>query len=175
MCVFCHAIEGLHASRTVLIFIWSHLQYPSVCYGREPNTRWSARIAGSSARGNLYIQKHTFGSHTFGLPSWSSSFTRRPGLETRGTIAHRCHYFYHDCWCFCASISVLWRLCAGGLRVCRVPIVPVFQPAHSCHPFAWKRTWRLFSTLGVKPMSVSDRSYPRSTATPTTAQFGGAQ
>ena len=99
---------------------------------------------------------------------------QRPGLETRGTIAHRCHYLSR-LLVFCASISVLWRLCAGGLRVCRVPIVPVFQPAHSCHPFAWKRTWRLFSTLGVKPMSVSNRSYPRSTVINTSTHFGGAQ
>ncbi|CAI8878187.1 hypothetical protein EMIT043CA1_20128 [Pseudomonas brassicacearum] len=32
--------------------------------------------------------------------------------------------------------SVQWRLCVGDLRVCRVPVSPVSQPAHSCHPFA---------------------------------------
>ena len=37
---------------------------------------------------------------------------------------------------FCACISVQWRLCVGGLRACRVPVSPVSQPAHSCHPFA---------------------------------------
>lgn len=34
---------------------------------------------------------------------------QRPGLETRGTIAHRCHYFYHDCWCFVPAYP-----CYGG-------------------------------------------------------------
>ncbi len=42
---------------------------------------------------------------------------------------------YYDCRrFFCARIPVLWRLCVGDLRVCRVPSYPVRQPAHSCHP-----------------------------------------
>ena len=46
---------------------------------------------------------------------------------------------------------MLWRLCAGDLRVCRVPIVPVFQPAHSCHPFAKTLGIITFSTCGKQP------------------------
>lgn len=45
----------------------------------------------------------------------------------------------------------LWRLCAGDFRVCRVPIVPVRQPAHSCHPHSFDgEPWRL----------LNDRSNP---------------
>jgi hypothetical protein len=35
---------------------------------------------------------------------------------------------------FCARDVVLWRWCAGHLRVCRAPFVPVGQPAYCCHP-----------------------------------------
>ena len=35
---------------------------------------------------------------------------------------------------FYARNFVQWRLCVGDLRVCRVPVSPVYQPAHSCHP-----------------------------------------
>ena len=34
---------------------------------------------------------------------------------------------------FCARDVVLWRWCAGHLRVCRAPFVPVGQPAYCCH------------------------------------------
>lgn len=34
---------------------------------------------------------------------------------------------------FCASDVALWRWCAGHLRVCRAPFVPVGQPAYCCH------------------------------------------
>ena len=51
-------------------------------------------------------------------------------------LAHRRPHY--DCRrFFYARRSVLWRLCVGGIRACRVPNVPVYQPAHSCHPFAW--------------------------------------
>lgn len=35
---------------------------------------------------------------------------------------------------FCARDVALWRWCAGHLRVCRAPFVPVGQPAYCCHP-----------------------------------------
>lgn len=35
---------------------------------------------------------------------------------------------------FCVRRFELWRLCVGGRKVCRVPTVPVRQPAYSCHP-----------------------------------------
>ena len=34
---------------------------------------------------------------------------------------------------FCARDVALWRWCAGHLRVCRAPFVPVGQPAYCCH------------------------------------------
>ena len=45
---------------------------------------------------------------------------------------------HYDCRrFFCARESVLWRLCAGYPRVCRVPLSPVRQPAYSCHPYSF--------------------------------------
>ncbi len=70
------------------------------------------------------------------LPSNPSLPIQRPGLRTRvrcrrtSAPTHVCRRF------FCACISVQWRLCVGGFRACRVPVSPVSQPAHSCHPFA---------------------------------------
>ena len=40
----------------------------------------------------------------------------------------------------------------GRLRACRVPFTPVFQPAYSCHPLAWKRTWQLQLVNGASIM-----------------------
>ncbi len=54
---------------------------------------------------------------------------QRSGLETRRNWTQQSAH--HD--------IELWRLCAGRPRACRFPSFPVFQPARSCHPFAWKR------------------------------------
>ena len=84
--------------------------------------------------------------------------TQRPGLETRSNLeAHQC--LTHVCRSFYSRSSDLWRLCVGRLRTCRFPRFPVFQPAHSCHPFAWKRTWQLlksrsFEMRTIKPYEV---------------------
>ena len=49
---------------------------------------------------------------------------------------------HYDCRrFFCARESVLWRLCVGDLRVCRGPVCPVRQPAHSCHPKLFGDDW----------------------------------
>ncbi|AYF88393.1 hypothetical protein D6Z43_15000 [Pseudomonas sp. DY-1] len=40
---------------------------------------------------------------------------------------------------FCAGNVASRRLCAGDRKVCQVPFAPVRQPAHSCHPFVWRR------------------------------------
>jgi hypothetical protein len=69
------------------------------------------------------------------LPSNPSLPIQRPGLITRvryrrtSAPTHVCRRI------FCVCITVQWRLCVGDLRVCRVPVSPVYQPAHSCHPF----------------------------------------
>ena len=40
----------------------------------------------------------------------------------------------------CLTVRVMAAV-RGRPRACQVPFAPVFQPAYSCHPFAWKRTW----------------------------------
>jgi len=37
--------------------------------------------------------------------------------------------------------TLLWRLCAGDIYVCRVAFSPDFQPAYSCHPFFLEVDW----------------------------------
>jgi hypothetical protein len=80
--------------------------------------------------------------------------TQRPGLETRSNLeAHQC--LNHVCRSFYSRSRVLWRLCVGRLRACRFPRFPVFQPAHSCHPFAWKRTWQLLNSRSFTMRSIN--------------------
>lgn len=61
-----------------------------------------------------------------------SSTHRRCDLgrsESKGATApslHRRRFF-------CARDVASWRWCAGHLRVCRAPFVPVGQPAYCCH------------------------------------------
>jgi hypothetical protein len=88
----------------------------------------------AAAKRNNYFPSCTHPTTT--LPSPPSLPIQRPGLITRqdagATAPHN-----HDVQAFFyAHHFVKWRLCVGDLRVCRVPVSPVYQPAHSCHPFA---------------------------------------
>ena len=57
---------------------------------------------------------------------------------------------------FCACSVVLWRLCVGDLRVCRVPSYPVRQPAHSCHPNSFgDEPWQFLLKKELHPCTPS--------------------
>ncbi|MGF6704091.1 hypothetical protein ABIA58_000931 [Pseudomonas frederiksbergensis] len=43
---------------------------------------------------------------------------------------------------FCVCRFVLWRLCAGYLRVCRVTQISVREPAYSCHLKLRRGNWK---------------------------------
>lgn len=65
-----------------------------------------------------------------------SSQNRRPGVEARPAVGAAAPITPLQAL-FCVCGIVLWRLCAGDLRVCRVPIAPVFHtcvqpPPYSC-------------------------------------------
>lgn len=76
---------------------------------------------------------------------------QRPGLETRG-YRRIGATIYHDRWChFCASICVLWRLCVGDSRVCRVCLFPRFPACAQLPPIrletngaALYKEWELY-------------------------------
>ena len=68
----------------------------------------------------------------------SSLQIQRTGLVARQAKGAQAPH--NDCRrFFCVRISVLWWLCAGGPRACRVPFAPVDQPAYSCHPYLFGR------------------------------------
>ena len=95
-----------------------------------------------------------------------SLLIQRTGLTARSTIgAQRPH---NDCRrFFCVCTSVLWRLYVGDLRVCRVPIVPVRQPAHSCHPKSFDGVlWQLLTNRSLTRCTRSIRSTITSLLTP---------
>lgn len=54
---------------------------------------------------------------------------------------------------FFAHTFVLWQLCAGRLRVCRVSLRPGRPTCVQLSPFVWSQKWQLPYLSGVSPMS----------------------
>jgi hypothetical protein len=99
-------------------------------YGLEW-VRYLWRAISYETRSPFVSSKTCENSHP-GIKSLSRRSIGDATLAGRNRKAHQRPVFIAGAF-FCARDVVLWRWCAGHLRVCRAPFVPVGQPAYCCH------------------------------------------